>query len=248
MNGTSWVDPATILLGEYGSRAHGTGSEDSDTDLIGICVEPREYLLGLNQFEQLRTQTAEPGARSGRGDVDRTVYSLRKWARLAVAGNPSILFALFLPDYDTLTAAGSLLLGYRDVFLSKAMAGRFLGYMNAQRAVLTGERGKRVQRPELVSRFLFDTKFAYHMLKLGIQGTQVLAEGRMTIPFADDDRQLLLDVRHGKYTLEETLELADTIEAQLKAAAAASPLTERPDMVAVNRLLIRLHEMHWALR
>ena len=38
--------------------------------------------------------------RSGAGDLDVIIYSARKWARLALAGNPTVLLLLFVPDEE----------------------------------------------------------------------------------------------------------------------------------------------------
>jgi uncharacterized protein len=48
------------------------------------------------RFEQYERHTAwdRPGGlanRSGAGDLDVIIYSARKWARLAMAGNPTVL-------------------------------------------------------------------------------------------------------------------------------------------------------------
>ncbi len=56
-------------------------------------------------FEQYERHTAwdrEGGLanRSGAGDLDVIVYSARKWARLALSGNPTVLLPLFVPDEE----------------------------------------------------------------------------------------------------------------------------------------------------
>jgi uncharacterized protein len=57
------------------------------------------------RFEQYERHTAwdRPRGlanRSGAGDVDVIIYSARKWARLALAGNPTVLLVLFVPDRE----------------------------------------------------------------------------------------------------------------------------------------------------
>jgi len=50
---------------------------------------------------QRHTVWDKPGGlanRSGAGDLDVVIYSARKWCRLALAGNPTVLLALFVPD------------------------------------------------------------------------------------------------------------------------------------------------------
>jgi predicted nucleotidyltransferase len=98
------AEPTTILRGLVGSSVHGlvlSGTDDQDE--MGVCVEPRRYVVGFGQFEHWVYRSAAEreghlGARSQAGDLDLTVYSLRKWAHLALQGNPTVLLLLYLPD------------------------------------------------------------------------------------------------------------------------------------------------------
>lgn len=103
--------------------------------------------------------------------------SLRKWMRLALKGNPTILLLLFTPD-DQLVHCDSLGRELRNLapqIISRRVQGPYLGYLQAQKERLTGERGqKRIHRPELEEMYGFDTKYAMHMLRLGFQGVELL--------------------------------------------------------------------------
>lgn len=47
----------TILLAKSGSRAYGMHRPDSDVDLQGIVIPPKEYFLGFaNRIEQFGEQ------------------------------------------------------------------------------------------------------------------------------------------------------------------------------------------------
>jgi RNA repair pathway DNA polymerase beta family len=84
-------------------------------------------------------------------------------------------------------------------FASRHAGKRFLGYLEAQRQWLVGERGQRnVNRVELVERFAYDTKYAMHMLRLGHQGVEFLESGRLTLPLRNPVRGHLMDVRQGR--------------------------------------------------
>jgi hypothetical protein len=112
------AERGTILRAQVGSGVHGTaiGGQD-DRDEMGLCLEPPEFVTGLARvpagivasslvdFEQYQRHTVwdRPGGlgnRSGAGDLDVVIYSARKWARLALAGNPTVLLVLFVPDEE----------------------------------------------------------------------------------------------------------------------------------------------------
>lgn len=136
-------------------------SGTDDRDEMGVCLEPRRYVVGFGKFEQWVYRSAaeregHAGARSHAGDLDLTVYSLRKWARLALQGNPTVLLLLFLPDSAIVvrTNVGAELQELAPAFASKCAGKRFLGYLEAQRQRLVGERGQRdINRNDLVEKF-----------------------------------------------------------------------------------------------
>lgn len=156
-----------ILRGIVGSTANGTAFEDqADLDELGVFIEPADKVCGLESLDHYVLRDRPEGVRSQQGDVDLTLYSLRRFCRLAVGGNASVLILLWLPSYVTMTEAGE----------------RFLSYLVAQKKGLTGERGVRVKRPDLVERHGYDTKFAMHALRIGYQGIALMAEGRLPVP------------------------------------------------------------------
>jgi len=51
---------------------------------MAVHVEPREYVLGLRQFQDLVYRTRGEGEPSGPGDLDLVVYGLRKYCGLVL--------------------------------------------------------------------------------------------------------------------------------------------------------------------
>ena len=47
---------------------------------------------------------------------------------------------------------------------------------------MTGQAGAHTNRPELVAVHGYDTKYAMHALRLGLQGIELLTTGRITLP------------------------------------------------------------------
>lgn len=238
-----------ILRVQVGSGVHGvTVIGQDDRDEIGICVEPARFVIGLEQFEQWIYRTQAEGVRSGYGDLDLTVYSARKWCRMALAGNPSILLPLFVPPTDVVssTLLGSDLRAHSDWFLARHVADRFLGYMTAQREQLMGLRGKKhTNRPELVQQYGFDTKFAYHMVRLGVQGVELLSTGKITLPMPEPHRSWLIALRQGKHTRDEAIEHANDLERELVWLRDRGGLPPEPNRPAVNQWLTDAYLMTW---
>lgn len=234
---------------QVGSGIHGVtiGGQD-DRDEMGMCIERPEHVIGLAKFEQWIYRTQPEGHRSGYGDLDLTVYSLRKWTRLALAGNPTVLLPLFVPESEIVvdSEVGRGLRAHPDRFLSRQTAARFLGYMTAQREQMLGLRGKKhTNRPELVAIHGFDTKFAYHMVRLGLQGVELLTTGRITLPIPEPDRTWLRDLRAGEHTMDEALARAVELENQLRELRDSSDLPPHPDYDRANRWLIGVYQREW---
>lgn len=238
-----------IFRCQVGSGIHGVtvGGYD-DRDEMGMCIERPEYVIGLKGFEQWIYRTQAEGVRSGYGDLDLTVYSLRKWAKLALAGNPTVLMPLFVPDSEIVldTEVGRGLRKNAARFISRQTAARFLGYMQAQREQMLGLRGKKhTNRPELIAIHGFDTKFAYHMVRLGIQGVELLTTGRVTLPIAEPDRTWLRELRAGEHTMADSIERASDLEEQLRALQEFSGLPGTADYEWANRWLIDVYQREW---
>jgi uncharacterized protein len=137
------LPPSTILLVEVGSTAHGTslpGGEDHDE--MGVVIEtPREVLgLGERGAGTVMHRSQPEGARSGPGDTDRTLHSLRRFVRLAVSGNPSILMSFWAPILHA-TLPGYELRALSAAFVGRHVVPRYRGYMQSQAMRLLGTRG-----------------------------------------------------------------------------------------------------------
>lgn len=243
------AEQATILRAVVGSTLHGTNvAETDDRDEMGVCVEPSEYVIGLRRFEQWTHRTQPEGARSGPGDLDLTVYSLRKYAKLALAANPTILLLLHAPpEFCSIrTPLGERLQEQRLLFASKRAASTYRGYIEQQRLRLLGLRGqKRVKRPELEEAYGFDTKYAGHIVRLAFQGAEYLATGHLTLPMTEPQRDVVLAVRTGGYSADGVHALIGELEAELERAIVSSPLPQEPDRCAVDRLLVEFYDRVW---
>ncbi len=123
------VEKRTILFCRHGSHAYGLNTPASDEDFKGVCVKPTACYLGFTQkFEQFEHM----GSKSD--GIDKVVYSLDKFARLAADCNPSIIEVLWVADEDVLVIDefGEQLRAHKDEFISKKARFTFSGYMISQ--------------------------------------------------------------------------------------------------------------------
>jgi predicted nucleotidyltransferase len=243
-----------ILRGIVGSTAHGLNNEDAieDRDEMGICIEPIEQAIGLHPFQQYIYRSAAErekrhNARSKAGDLDLVIYSLRKYVRLALSGNPTILLLLFIREPLVLTEEGKQLRALAPSIVSKKSGKAFHGYMVAQKRRLLGEQGGKhgAGRPELIEKYGFDTKYAAHIIRLGLQGIEVLETGSLTLPMPARERAECLDVRNGKVAMEAVIRRATQIEQQLEELLTTSHLPNEPDNSKVEEWMVRTYSSHW---
>lgn len=260
------AEAGLILRVQVGSGVHGTSiSGQDDRDEMGICLEPPEFVTGLArvprgiddsghevEFEQYQRHTVwdKPGGlanRSGAGDLDVVIYSARKWCRLALGGNPTVLLALFVPDEEVVyrSDVGAELVNNAHRFVSKLAAERFLGYLRSQKAAMTGEVGAHTNRPELVAVHGYDTKFAMHALRLGVQGVELLTTGRITLPVPEPERTYLRAIRRGQVVRAEVVSAITDAEAQLTQLGEDTDLPDEPDRAWVDAWLHRSHLDYW---
>jgi predicted nucleotidyltransferase len=253
------IEKRTILRAVVGSTMHGLNNQDGleDRDEMGICIEPIKEAIGVGApFEQFVYRTA--AEREGRhdapsvaGDLDLTIYSLRKYCRLALKGNPTVLTLLFVPLGNLLTtdSRGVKLQELASYFVSKQAGRAFWGYMQAQKQRLLGERGNGghgAPRSELTAKFGFDTKFAMHMCRLGFQGIELMKTGKLTLPMIGS-REWLLDLRQGKVSLQSALTVAGELEAELEDLIdGKSPIPDMPDSAKVEEWMLKMYIRQWS--
>lgn len=244
------AEPNTILRGLVGSTVHGLNLPGmDDRDEMGVCIEPREYVIGLKHFEQWTYRTKPEGVKSGPGDLDLTVYSLRKWCRLALAGNPTILLLLYIPkeQLSVCLPAGGMLRGLSGCFASRRALDAFLGYMMAQKQRLAGERGGRHAKPrqDLVDKYGYDTKYAMHMMRLGFQGIEYGKTGHISLPMREEERTYCFAVRKGEIEYSAVMTRLGELERELKDLTTTSPLPPDPDYTAINNFLAGQYLERW---
>jgi uncharacterized protein len=227
-----------------GSQAHGAklGATD-DTDWYGLYIPPPAKVLGLEREEHFVFTTGGKLGGNGPLDVDVCLYTLMKWAGLAAKGNPSALHFLFAPLEFT-TPTWDLVTSRRELFLAKGHVKPFLGFADDQMKRLLGQKGqKNIHRVELEDKYGYDTKYAMHVIRLYGEAKELMEYGRITLPRPNRDE--LVEIRKGKYSLPQIRELGAQLESEALAAQATSPLADEVDRDAISQLLADAHLHFW---
>lgn len=238
-----------ILRTVVGSGLHGMAIEGTDDhDEMGIYVERVEQVVGLDAPQGSDVWRTKPeGVRSGPGDVDLVRYSLRHYMRLATQGNPTVLLPLFAPHEAVLirTNVGDHLRRLAPQIVSKQAGPRFLGYMTHQIERLEGTRRSKPNRPELVEKYGYDTKFASHAARLAYQGIELMQTGQLTLPMEGKPLEWVMAIKHGTVTKELAIGWVGGLREKLVEAIETSDLRPTPDVATLNAWLVETHLSEW---
>ena len=145
MDTSTWLQSSTILACHAGSRSYGTNRPDSDVDIKGVCIPPRDYRDGyLHNFAQADSREhlawivplidGEAREVAERDGLDGTIYGISKFFKLASDCNPNVIEALFVDDADVIVCSdlGQQLRDARRMFLSQKALHTFRGYAMSQ--------------------------------------------------------------------------------------------------------------------
>lgn len=247
----SWLRDNLVLEVMMGSVAYGVSSDTSDMDVYGICLPPKElvfpHLAGeipgfgnqLKRFEQWQ----EHHVKALDKEWDFQVFSIVKFFSLAMDNNPNVLDVLFVPRRCVLssTQIGELVRESRHLFLHKGSWHKLKGYAYSQLHKIASKTptGK---RKEIVEKYSYDLKFAYHVVRLLLEAEMILAEQDLDL---ERHREQLKAIRRGEWTEEQLREWAGKKEKDLESLYASSTLRHKPDEPAIKALLLKCLEMHY---
>jgi len=246
-----WLSNAVQFEVLHGSEAYGVSSDDSDRDIYGFAVPPRDIvfphlrgeILGFGKptkrFDQFQAHHVECDGRT----YDLTFYNVVKFFDLCMGCNPNMIDALFVPRRCVLytTAIGELVRENRRMFLHRGAWFKFKGYAYSQYSRLEGKNSTG-KRKELIEKYSYDIKFAYHCVRLMCEVEQILTEGDLDL---ERNREQLKSIRAGEWSLALVKEYFHDKERQLEEAYAKSELPNKPDEEAIKQLLLDCLTHHY---
>lgn len=240
----------SILEGYRGSHCHGTYIPSSDPnsiddiDIFRVVVQPKEYYLGIMSYRGTQEHYEKFV-----GEYDLLVYDIRKFVHLLSKGNPNVHVFLWLrpEDYFKITDAGRYLISNRTEFLSQKVIHSFGGYAFSQLKRMThiryeGFMGEK--RKSLVNRYGYDCKNASHCIRLLVMAIDLLETGKIIV-YREKDRDTLIEIKTGKWTMERVNEYADKLMKEFERLAHLSDFPPDIPQDKLNEILLNTMELAW---
>lgn len=245
-----------------GSQAYGTNRPDSDFDVVGFCMPPKEmvfpHLAGeIEGFGRQKKrfdvwETGENGAvwdadaAGGKGrEYEFNIYSVVRFFQLCMDNNPNMLDLLFVPTECVLfsTKVGDMVRDQRKMFLHKGCWHKFKGYAFAQMKKMESKNpdpdSKRQANRE---KYGFDTKFAAHTLRLMYECEQILETGDLDLRRNQDELKAII---RGEVQPAEIKEKFAAKEKYLERLYETSTLQYSPDVSKIRTLLFQCLEEYY---
>lgn len=135
-----WLPSTTHYLCQMGSVAYGVAGDDSDSDIYGFCIPPKEMIFPhlMGQIEGFGRQIKKFGQwqehhikdESSGKEYDFQIYNIVKLFNLSMENNPNMVDSLFVPERCVLhcSAVGNIVRENRKLFLHKGCWHKFRGY------------------------------------------------------------------------------------------------------------------------
>jgi len=146
-----------------GSTLYGTDTSDSDKDYRGFILPPFEYLVGALEFEQYNPKCSHE---------DIVIYSLKKFIKLLMNGDPVCLEMLFAPEWaiNYRSEIGGIIRRNRNLFLSRKFINRILGYSESEFRKVKGVTLKPIKKNPNEQQVIDDIRNVFHLPKQEMDG------------------------------------------------------------------------------
>jgi uncharacterized protein len=251
----SYVIGSTHYLTIMGSQAYAVAGEDSDMDLYGWCIPPKDliftHLRGeipgfgyqTQRFEQWQQHHIFESDRQK--EYDFNVYNIIKYFQLVMDNNPNMIDSLFTHQQCVIksTKLSEHVRDNRKTFLCKKAWHTFKGYAYDQmHKMRIKEVTPESARYEMVQKYGYDVKFAYHVVRLLNEVEMILVEHDLDLHRNNDQ---LKDIRAGNWTMTQIEDYFTSKEKSLEEVYAKSTLRNRPDEPAIKKILMEVLEEHY---
>lgn len=256
----TWLPDNILFEGVQGSNAYGVAVDESDFDMIGFCVPPKDlvfphlagYIDGFGRQKKRFTSwqqhhVNDPQALGGKGrQYDFCIYNIVHYFNLCMENNPNMVASLFLPAQCIMhtSIVGNMIREKRHLFLHRGCWHKFKGYAYSQLAkMVTKEPEEGSRRAAIVEEHGYDTKFAYHLVRLLYEVEQILTTGDLDLRRNAEE---LKSIRRGEWPIEKVRDFFAAKEKALeKVYEECQILPWGPREDEIKQLMLNCLEVHW---
>lgn len=248
-----WVPDNLIYEVQTGSVSYGASTESSDTDIVGIVMNPKSdffpnqigHVYGFGKPPNVFTTWQHHHAidPEDNKEYDLTVYGLANWFTLLADNNPNMVDILFSPLFCVRvnTPIAQHIRTNRRLFLNKKSKHTFIGYAYAQLSKIA-KKEKEGKRQAIIDKYGWDVKYGMHLVRLCYECEQILTEGDLDLLRHSAE---LKSIRNGEWKEQDVIDFFNQKESYLERLYQESPLPHAPDMDAIRELLLQCIEMHY---
>jgi hypothetical protein len=113
-----------------------------------------------------------------------------------------------------------------------------------------GNQARVPNRPELIEAHGYDTKYASHALRLGLQGIELMTTGHLSLPMVPDHLAICMQVKKGEVNFVEAKRRVDFVRWRLSELMDDKVLLGRhlrpePHKSAINSWITNAHQSWW---
>lgn len=239
----SFMDNDSIhYLTIMGSNAYGVSTEDSDIDLYGFCIPPkdvifpysRNYIPGFDTSPHTFGQWTDNDIKYNGSVYDISIYNITKYFYLSINNNPNMIESLFTPDSCVvkLSEIGSHVRGNRRTFLNKDSYKNSCGFIYSNlKKIRNNHHNKNVN------------KLMYHCVRIALNIEEILASGDLNIDTRSD---ILNEVRSGAWDLDRFNEWIESRLSHIEHLKDnKNEIPHEADRLQIRKLLIECLEMNF---
>ena len=237
---------------KVGSVSYGITKETSDNDILAITIPKAEdifpfisgYLFGFGTPHNYFTTFQKHHINYNQNSYDISIYSIVKYFELCMHNNPNMIDSLFVPDncIITISKIGEMIRKERRKFLSKECYDKFKGYSYSQFSKMRNKKRESKERQSNIDKFGYDTKFAYHCVRLILELEFILKYHDLVL---NSNVKFLTDIRNGEYTIKELEDWFISKETELDQLYQNCKLPNRSNYKEIKDLLLNCLEEHF---
>jgi uncharacterized protein len=251
-----WLVDNLMLETIVGSHAYGCQNDKSDYDIMAIVLPRHEHLypqkygfvLGFDNVPKFeRKELKGKKILIGEKLFEAEWISLIEFfVQAGLKGSPNLIECLFVKrELVTVgTKMGWYLRDNRRLFLSMRTFHAFKGYANGQMHRIRQRNPETEERKALIAKHGYDTKMAYHTLRLLDQLEQILTTNDIDLMRNKEEHKLMRAGEWGDFDrFDKEFQKRMDYVSELSTKCA---LPQQPQDGALKKLLVEILEEHYS--